>query len=203
MKSIFLLLGILGATSASANYLAFTPPSSFSPGTGSSNNPVNLGLFFDVTSSITVDELGFYDIPNLTVGETVTLYTSTGTALTSVFVPLTAALNDGYYMVSITPYVLTPGEYTVVAFTGNNPWEYGTTPTLGAGITYVGPNYAYASSPTFPSGGISQPAGSYYGPTFDVATTSSVPEPGTWGVLAGGLGLLLFGRRCFTRFPRT
>jgi Domain of unknown function (DUF4082) len=184
-----ILLGALGAANARANYLAFAPPTSFSPGTGPANDPVNLGLFFTTSSSLTIDELGFYDIPDLTVGETVTLYTSTGTALTSVFVPLTASLDDGYFMESITPYVLAPGSYAVAAFTGNNPWEYATAPATGTGITYLGPNYDYSSSVAFPSGGVSGPAGSYYGPTFDVSTTqaTSAPEPGDWIMVAAGL----------------
>jgi len=189
-----MLLGVLGAANASANYLAFMPPTPFSPATGPANDPVNLGLFFTITSSLTVDALGFYDIPDLTVGETVTLYTSTGTALTSVFVPLTATLEDGYFMESITPYVLTPGEYAVSAFIGNNPWEYGNPPATGAGITYVGPNYDYSSSVAFPSGGVGSPAGAYYGPTFDVSTSQGVPEPGASIMVAAGIGLLGFTR---------
>ena len=191
-----ILLGALGAANARADYLAFSPPSPFSPGTGSANDPVNLGLFFTTSSTLTVDALGFYDIPNLTVGETVTLYTPTGTALTSVFVPLTASLDDGYFMQSITPYILGPGSYAVVAFTGNNPWEYANAPVSGTGIAYTGPNYGYASAPAFPTGGVGSVAGTYYGPTFDVSTSqgSAAPEPGAWIMIAAGLGLLGFTR---------
>ncbi len=191
-----ILLGALGAVNASANYLAFSPPSTFSPSTGPADSPVNLGLDFNVSSTLTVDELGFYDIPNLTSGETVTLYNSTGTALTSVFVPLTASLDDGYLMESITPLALTPGEYTISAFTGNNPWEYYSSITPGAGITLNYVDYDYDSSPAFPTRGSNTPAGDYYGPTFDVSTSQSpVPEPGTLTLLAAGFGVLVLTRR--------
>ena len=48
------------------------------------------------------------------------------------------------------------------------------------------------SSPGFPSGGVSQAAGVYYGPNFDVTTTqgTSAPEPGAWILVAAGLALL-------------
>jgi hypothetical protein len=187
-----ILLGAFGAANASANYLAFTPPGTFTPGTGAADSPVNLGLFFTVTSTITVDALGFFDIPNLTGSETLTLYNSSQTALTSVVVPLTAPLNDGYFMESITPIVLTPGSYVISAFVGNNPWEFFTSTVTGAGITFNSENYLYSSSPGFPSGGVSQAAGVYYGPTFDVSTSqgNSAPEPGAWILVAAGLGLL-------------
>jgi hypothetical protein len=199
VKSVFkptlFLLGAFCAANASANYLAFSPPSTFSPSAGPANNPVNLGLFFTVGSTLTADELGFYDIPNLTSGETVTLYNSTGTALTSVFVPLTAALSDGYFVQSITPYVLTPGQYAVAAFTGNNPWEAATSIVAGTGITFNQENYLYGNAPAYPTGGVGTPAGVYYGPTFDVTTSqSSVPEPGTWMMLAVGLCLVGLAR---------
>ena len=185
------LIGALAAASASANYLAYMPPASFSPSTGPADDPVNLGLFFTVSSTLTVDALGFYDIPNLTGGETVTLYNASQTALASVFVPLTATVDDGYLMQSITPIVLTPGSYVVAAFTGNNPWEYASSTVTGAGITFTGENYLYSSSPGYPSGGVSQAAGVYYGPNFDVTTSqSTVPEPGSWMLVAAALALL-------------
>jgi hypothetical protein len=190
-----ILLGALSAAHSNANYLAFTPPGTFTPSTGPAGNPVNLGLFFTVSSTLTVDALGFFDIPNLTVDETVTLYNSSQTALASVDVPLTATLDNGYLMQSIAPIVLTPGSYVVAAFTGNNPWEFFTSTVTGAGITFNSENYLYSSSPGFPSGGVSQAAGVYYGPTFDVTTTqTSTPEPGAWMLVAAGLALLAFTR---------
>ena len=199
-----ILMGALGAANASANYLAFMPPGIFTPGTGAANSPVNLGLFFTVSSTLTVDALGFYDIPNLTVGETVTLYNSSQTALASVLVPLTATVEGGYFMQSITPVVLAPGNYVVSAFTGNNPWEYFTSTVTGAGIAFTSENYDYSSSPAFPSGGVSQAAGVYYGPNFDVAATQTgAPEPGAWMLVAAGLGLLSLTRaiRAFAPAP--
>lgn len=190
------LMGALGAANAKANYLAFTPPGTFTPGTGPANDPVNLGLFFTVSTTLTVDALGFFDIPNLTGSETVTLYNSSETSLASVVVPLTATLDDGYLMQNITPIVLTPGSYVVAAFTGNNPWEYAGSTVAGAGITFNSENYLYSSSPGYPTGGVGSAAGVYYGPTFDVSTSqSTVPEPGAWVLTGAGLVLLGFSRR--------
>ena len=186
-----MLAAVLSAAGVKANYLAFEAPNSFSPSTGPAGDPVNLGLFFTVSSSITIDALGFYQIPNLTSGETLTLYTSTGTTLTSVNVPLNATLDAGYLMQSITPITIGPGEYVISAFTGNNPWEYFTSISSGAGITFVQENYEYNATPAFPSGGVANPAGVYFGPTFDVSTTqTSTPEPGAWMMVVSGLSLL-------------
>jgi hypothetical protein len=189
-----ILLGAFAAVNSNAS-LAFMPPGTFTPSSGPANDPVNLGLFFNTSTALTVDALGFFDIPNLTVGETVTLYNSAQTALASAVVPLTATIENGYFMQSITPIVLAPGSYVVSAFTGNNPWEYFTSTVAGPGITFTSENYLYSSSPGYPSGGISQAAGVYYGPNFDVAAVqTSAPEPGAWMLVAAGLALLVFTR---------
>jgi hypothetical protein len=190
-----LLLGVLGVPDARADYLGFTPPAVFTPSTGAINS-VNLGMLFNVTSTLTVDALGFYDVPNLVAAETVTLYNSSGTSLTSISVPLTAPLNDGYFTETITPLVLTPGQYTVSALTGNNPWESSSNPpTVGSGITFDNTVYDYSSSAVFPTNTFLA-AVSYYGPTFQVesAQGTSTPEPGAWILVAAGLALLAFTR---------
>jgi hypothetical protein len=125
----------------------------------------------------------------------VTLYNSSQTVLASVDVPLSATLENGYLMESITPIVLAPGSYVVAAFIGNNPWEFFTSTVTGPGITFTSENYLYSSSPGFPAGGVSQAAGVYYGPNFDVAAAqTTAPEPGAWMLVAAGLALLVFTR---------
>jgi len=195
-----ILLGALGAANARADYLAFTPPGNFSPGTNSSDNtPGSLGLMFTTNATLTVDELGFFDIPNLTSGETVTLYDSTGNALTSAFVPLTSTVDDGYFMQSITPLVIAPGTYTIAAFIGDNPFEFYVGVVAGAGIASVSPSgdFSLGSTPSYPNPQNDALDGNdYYGATFEVSTNvqGSAPEPGAWIMVAAGLALLGFTR---------
>lgn len=187
-----ILFTVLIPAEASASYLAFGPQAA-TFGAGAANDPVNLGMVFDISSSITVDELGIYDLNSLATSEVVTLYDSGGNSLASVTVLLTDPETNGYLMHAITPVVLGPGTYTVSAFTGNNTWDYqSVAPMTGAGITFDFPDYAYGSSPAAPTQNhVAPPAGPYYGPNFDIVTSNSaVPEPGTWTFLAAGIGLL-------------
>lgn len=189
-----ILLGALSAPDASANYLAFTPPGNFNPGTNSSDNtPGSLGLMFTTNATLTVDELGFFDIPNLTSGETVTLYDSTGNALTSALVPLTATIDDGYFMQSITPLIIAPGTYTIAAFIGDNPFEFYVGVVAGAGIASIAPSgdFSLGSAPSYPQNDALD-GNDYYGATFDVSTNvqGSAPEPGAWIMVVSGLCLL-------------
>jgi hypothetical protein len=187
------LFAALTVADARANFLAFAAPA----GTTSTGaiNPVNLGMVFNISSSLTIDELGIYDGNFLTTSEVVTIYNSSGTALASATVLLTDSATGGYLMHSITPMVLTAGQYTVSAFTGNNSWlSTATAPTTGTGITFDNADYQYGSSPAFPTNTFLA-ATSYYGPNFDVVSaSSSTPEPGTWIMIAAGLGWLMLSR---------
>lgn len=184
--------GAIFAANAMADSIAFAPPSTPTDANGA-NSPVNLGLVFTADTTFSVDALGIFEQSNLTSSETVAIYNSTGTLLTSAVVTLGDPLVGGYLFQSITPITLTSGnQYTVDAFVGPNDWSYGSTPpTANADVTYNFHDYDYASSLAFPTstgaaaGGAS---GTYYGPSFEIATgTTTTPEPGTLILLAAGL----------------
>lgn len=124
------------------------------------------------------------------------LYNSSGTLLASATVVLSDPQVSGYLFQSITPVALTAGDqYTVDAFVGNNDWSYGSTaPNQAADVAYDYHDYLYTSSLQFPvntSGAAGGPGGTYYGPNFDIAGPSAVPEPGSLGLLATALALLM------------
>lgn len=107
--------------------------------------------------------------------------------MTSANVPL-SGLTDSYFLENITPVTLTGGQqYTVAAWTGNNPWAWGGAPIVNPAITftYGSTHYAYGS-PAFPTGDYF--VGAYYGPNFSIG---AVPEPTT--IISGAMLVLPFG----------
>jgi len=188
---VALLFVAISAPAARADSTAFTPSGTLSCCDGGS---VNLGITFTVNSGISVDALGFYDAPGLTGGSAVGIYDSSGNLLTSVFVPLTDSVVDGYFYQSIVPVSLTAGDqYTVVEFTDSSPgiWEdgpAGVPPTTDPSITFNNTAYLYAGTLGFPTviNGALNPV--YYGPDFFIETpTSTVPEPCTLFLFFTGL----------------
>jgi hypothetical protein len=193
-RAIFLSLfvfGVLAGTNAAAGTVAFTPPGAVTPA-GEPNDPVNLGNVFTANANFSVAALGFYNQPDLTGPETVALYNSSGSLLASATVLLSDPMVDGYLFAAITPVALTAGDqYTVDAFVGNNDWSYGSTaPIQASDITYNYHDYVYTSSLEFPTDTASAaggPAGTYYGPNFEIESVSRVPEPGSLGLLVAAV----------------
>lgn len=191
------LASLAGSMPALAGTLAFTTGSGVTDN-HAPNDPVNLGLWFTPTTSMTVDALGFFVQADLTAGEIVGLYTSSGTLLASVAVALTDPVVSRYYLHAITPVTLTAGQtYVVDAYTGNNTWSYSSTaPAVAAGITYDYHAYDYTSGLAFPTnqaGAGGGAGGVYYGPTFDIATDT--PEPASLGLFTLAVGALGWLRR--------
>jgi Domain of unknown function (DUF4082) len=191
------LTGLVTTVPLMAQTVAFTPsgsPTSY----GGPNFPVNLGLVFTAKTNFSVDALGFYYGSGVTGSAIVGLYNSSGTLLTSATVLLSDPIVDGYLFHSITPVALTAGQqYTVVEFTGNNEWPFGTTaPNYASSfVTYGYSDYQYGGnggclgtpggSGCLPASGLSfttqtliigGTVGAYYGPNFEIGSGQTTPQ---------------------------
>ena len=163
------------------------------------NDPVNLGMVFTPNANITVNALGFFDGPGVTAGESVGIYDASGNLLAQTTVSLSDTLTDSYLWHSITPIVLDSGlQYTVDAFTGNNPWAWNSVPIVNPLINYTGQTYDYTTAGlTFPQSTSGHAADAYYGPSFSIVSrTASVPDGGLTALL---LGTSFAGLSCIRR----
>lgn len=144
-------------------------------------SPVNLGNVFTANTNLWVSSLGIFDMTTLIAPETVGLYNSSGTLLASTTVLLSDPVLNGYLFHGIAPVELTAGaQYTVVANTGVNPWNYGTMTTDSA-VTFNYDDYLYGSTLGFTPSGNRGSGPAYFGPNI------STPEPGF--VLLFGIGI--------------
>jgi len=183
---------LFSASAARADVIAFSVASV----TDSNHDPnnVNLGSVFSISSAITVTSLGVYDSSYLKAPETVTLYDSVGNALASqVFSSLGGP--SQYIFSAVAPIVLTPGTYTVSAFTNGNAWAYGVSNTA-PGINFLLNDYLYAGSPQFPSTCCGS-GPNYFGANFEFTTArTAVPEPMSLSLVGAGLaGIAALRRR--------
>src|SRR5580704_4245529 len=196
-----LALALSAGINAMADTVAFSvpcPTTCIAGPSGTSGDPVNLGIAFTVGgSNIAVDALGFYDVTGSTETETVGLYDSSKTLLTSLVVTGSAT---GYVFESLaTPVTLTAGDkYVVNDFTGENGWLYSNPnpPVTASQISVSGTPafYVYGSSFAYPTQ--PGPENGYYGPNFEIAgATSPVPEPSSVILLGGCLFSVIAFRR--------
>jgi uncharacterized protein DUF4082/PEP-CTERM motif-containing protein len=200
---IVLALALFAGINAMADTMAFSvpcPSTCISGPAGTSGDPVNLAIAFTVGgSNISVDALGFYDTTGSTETETVGLYDSSKTLLTSLVVTGSAT---GYVFGNLaTPVMLTAGDnYVVNDFTGENGWLYSNpkVPVAASQISVSGTPvlYLYDSSFAYPTQ--KSPEFGYYGPNFEIAgaTSPAVPEPSSVFLLGGCLlGVIAFRRK--------
>jgi hypothetical protein len=150
-----------------------------------------LGYAFTVSSPISVTSLGLFDFQNdgLAQSHAVTVWTSTGTQLLQVTIPAGtgATLTDGFRYVSIAPFLLVPGTYTIGGFYGGDTdfsLDAASSITGASGLSYGGTRSAIGF--TFPSGDAFVVPNSYFGPNFQFITGVGVPTPdsgSTWALL--------------------
>jgi len=169
----------------------------------------SLGLDFTVNQPISVTSLGAFDngvIANLigsdgSSGVTVGIFnlatdTLVGTEVT--FTPTNAGTQiNGDAFLSVTPFLLSTGNYTVVSFNDTNYNSQGgangtsTTDTGYGGISFTGWVYGYGTS--FPTIAGNNPVNRFDAGTFEFLP---VPEPASFAILGAGLaGLFGFGMR--------
>jgi uncharacterized protein (TIGR03437 family) len=178
---------------SAAGAIGFASPGGLT--TGPNNGAANLGLVFTANDNFSVVALGVYEDPELVSSEIVGLYDQSGNLLASTTVSLSNPVTNGYLFASITPVALKAGnQYTVAAFFGNNPWDYGNAPVTDPRVTYNGHTYVYSNSLTFPTASTTiNPAGqAYYGPNFLIGPptgTNNIQVPGyTITEAAAGMG---------------
>jgi PEP-CTERM motif len=173
----------------------------------------SLGLDFTVNSAITVDQLGAFDnglIANLSgadghSGVTVQIYNITSTPVAMdpsvTFTPTNAGTQiNGDAFLSVSPFTLGPGRYSVVAVNDDNYNSLGavnTTSTENTGgglITFSGSARYTVSLSAFPSQPDGGPNNRYDAGTFDFAAATT-PEPSTFVLFGLGGALAFFARR--------
>lgn len=171
-----------------------------------------LGYAFTVSSPISVTSLGLFDFQNdgLAQSHAVTIWTSTGTQLLQLTISAGtgATLTDGFRYVSIAPFLLVPGTYTIGGFyAGDSDSSLDAASITGAsGLSYLGSRSAFGF--TFPSGDAIAVVNSYFGPNFQFITGVGVPthDSGSTVSLLGfallGLAAVRRGLRCQERFVR-
>ncbi|MGB4839269.1 MAG: DUF4082 domain-containing protein [Saprospiraceae bacterium] len=161
----------------------------------------NLGFDFTVKNLVTISALGVYDYLNdgLVIDHPVTLYSSTGTVLATVTVPMgiIAPLNNGFrYVALTTPITLTPGDYVIMAYSASaidaSPQNF---PPFSSAIT-IDARLDLINGSRQASGNIFAPtnAGSFVllSSSF-LITEVTVPTLSQWGILIFGLSLLAMG----------
>jgi hypothetical protein len=170
-----------------------------------SRGDVTFGYAFTVSSPIMVTNLGLFDSNNdgLVTSHAVTIWTSTGTQLVQGTIPAGTGgtLINGFRYVSIAPFSLPAGTYTIGGFYGalsdvlafqNNSI------TPASGLSYVGGRSE--DEFTFPSGDLFHQARSYFGPNFQFTTGVATPDSGSTvsplGCALLGLAVLRRKLRC-------
>lgn len=191
------LMVALGVASLTA-----TPIISFDAGTGSNGgqNNQSVGWQFNVTQSLTVTGLGWFDDggDGLAVSHTVGIWDSAGTLLASILVPAgtTAPLDGQYRMVAITPIVLGIGDGYIVGgenFANNTErLAFNVTMTVDPRITFFDATFSGVGSGFVRPTEFSVAETGFFGPMFAV---DNVPEPSTWALITSGLLAAAFARR--------
>ena len=189
---VALLFASLAAGTLPAQTAALT-----SPGSGSASSASQaIGYTFTLSSPQSLDSLGLYDTGLSVTTQEVGIWNASGTLLASADVDVTAAGTGSFvYSTAITDSMGFTGtlsastDYTIGTYGSAGLLYDSSAPTTSSAISLVYGNYSAASGAfEDPTSG----SGTYYvGPNFTYGTATT-PEPSTWALVLGGLGLLAF-----------
>jgi hypothetical protein len=196
---------VLGALSVTA-----APVITFNPNTGfttHANISQTLGWAFQLSSSFTVNELGWYDQggDGLSRSHPIGIWDLNSQALiVTVTVPAgtAATLDGGYRMVSIPNTILAMGQYVIGGLTDPSDGDalyLNVTEVISPPVSWFGFRFSGVSSTLIYPGTEGQGGtDGLYGPMFGFAAgTSSTPEPASLGLVGGSLLAALLLRRRF------
>jgi hypothetical protein len=166
--------------------------------------PLDLGMDFTVTGSVTVDSLGAFT--NGLSPLSVSLWNvNTDSKLASAIIPVGTTVGNYIFTALGSPQVLTSGLYQIDVLYGlssntdYNPFE-GAGPTtsfntLGGTLTFAGDFYNLGGNGSLATTPDTLSTGGYGAGTFAV---SAVPEPSTWAMMIlgfGGVGFMAYRRK--------
>ena len=151
------------------------------------------GWDFTLSSPVLVTDLGVFGAGELTDSHPITIWTSTGTVVTTGIVPAGTAgiLVNQFRYVSIAPTLLAAGSYVIGAYYPTeseaiafNAIGLTTAPEVSYGQGRVGAGTALPGNTVSNNG--------YFGPNFQFIAPAAVPEGGSsWILLALSLGGIL------------
>lgn len=171
---------------------------------GNQNYSDNLGLDFNVNSAVSVSALGAFDsgADGITTDIEVAIYNLDTALFVTSFVNFngsTATGGSAYVFKTISPTILAAGHYSVIGrgfnsidqnFNTNGSGQNNASPisfdSLGGALTNVGSRYGGGANPSAAT--IFAPLSAFGAGSF--VSANSVPEPASWTLMLGGLGMV-------------
>lgn len=199
MKFAFALIALITGAVAGFSAAAIADPLvTLTPNPGNTFNNANgysLGFGFVVSSSITVDALGYFDTGVLTENHSIGLYDSTQSLLASALVTSASPVSNSFAYTAIPDVLLNPGTYYLMGTSGFvDPYTFSpTASSVDPRASFAASAYSDGNSLQFPDT-VDPTTFGYFGPNLDIST--QVPEPFTLSLFGGGLAGLVAVRRC-------